>query len=128
MNDTSGKPVALSSFKGKVTLLDFWAAWCGPCRRENPNVVKAYAKFHAKGLEIFAVSLDKNHDKWVEAISKDKLAWTHVSDLKYWDNEAAKLFGVRAIPANFLLDKEGKIIARNLSGDELMKKLSEVVK
>lgn len=127
MKDTSDRVIALSSFKGKVTLLDFWAAWCGPCRKENPNIVKAYNKFHEKGLQIFAVSLDKDAEKWKKAIVKDSLNWTQVSDLKYWNSEAASLYGVRAIPANFLLDKDGKIIARNLHGDELEKKLTEVL-
>ena len=126
MNDKDDKPVALSSTRGKIVLVDFWASWCGPCRRENPNVVKAYAKFHAKGFNILGVSLDKDKDKWVEAIAKDKLTWQHVSDLKGWGNEAAKAYGIRAIPANVLLDKDGKILAKNLRGEELTKKLEEL--
>ena len=128
MNNRDGKPVSLSNTRGKIMLLDFWASWCGPCRRENPNVVKAYEKFHAKGFNILGVSLDKDRDKWLEAIQKDKLVWNHVSDLKGWSNEAAKAYGIRAIPANLLLDKDGKILAKNLRGEELMKKLAEVVK
>jgi peroxiredoxin len=127
MNDTAGKPVSLASFKGKVLLIDFWASWCGPCRRENPNVVKAYKKFHSKGFEILGVSLDEKHDKWVAAIAKDNLSWRHVSDLKGWNNSAAKQYAVRSIPNNYLLDKNGIIIAKGLRGDELEKKLAQVL-
>ena len=128
MNDRDGKPVALSSFRGKVIFLDFWSSWCGPCRKENPNIVAAYAKFHSPKFDILGVSLDKNKDKWEEAIAKDKLTWNHVSDLKGWGNAAGKLYGIRAIPANLLLDKNGKILARNLYGSDLDKKLAEVLK
>ena len=128
MSDTTGKPVALASFKGKIIFLDFWASWCGPCRRENPNIVAAYAKFHSAKFDILGVSLDTKKDKWVEAIAKDKLAWNHVSDLKGWGNAAGKTYGIRSIPANLLLDKDGKILARNLYGAELEKKLTEVLK
>ena len=127
LSDTSGNPVSLSSYRGKLVLVDFWASWCGPCRRENPNVVKAYAKFHPKGLEILGVSLDQKHDKWVAAIEKDNLSWQHVSDLKGWGNVVGKQYAVRAIPGNFLIDKDGKIIAKNLHGDDLDKKLAEVL-
>lgn len=129
-NDTLGKPVSLSSFKGKYVLVDFWASWCGPCRRENPNVVKAFNKFKDKNFTILGVSLDQptGKDKWLKAIHDDGLAWNHVSDLKYWDNEVAKQYGIRAIPQNLLLDPNGKIIAKNLSGDELDAKLSELIK
>lgn len=128
-NDTLGKPVSLSSFKGKYVLVDFWASWCGPCRRENPNVVKVFNKFKDKNFTILSVSLDRPDakDKWLAAIHKDGLAWTHVSDLKYWDNAVAKQYGIRAIPQNFLLDPQGKIIARNLRGQDLDEKLSEVI-
>lgn len=125
--DVNGKPVSLSSFKGKYVLLDFWASWCGPCRRENPNVVKAYNNYKSKGFDILSVSLDRDKADWLQAIKDDGLVWTHVSDLKYWDSEPAKLYGVQAIPSNFLLDKEGKIIGKNLRGDELEAKLKEVM-
>jgi peroxiredoxin len=127
-NDTVGKPVGLKDFRGKYVLIDFWASWCGPCRAENPNYVKNYKKYHDKGFEMLGVSLDKEGDKqkWIEAIHKDGLLWTQVSDLKYWENAVSKLYGVRAIPQNFLIDPQGKIIAMNLRGDDLEKKLEEV--
>lgn len=127
-NDTLGKPVSLSSFRGKYVLVDFWASWCGPCRRENPNVVKVFNKFRDKNFTILSVSLDRPDakDKWLAAIHKDGLTWTHVSDLKYWDNAVAKQYGIRAIPQNLLLDPKGKIIARNLRGEDLDVKLTEV--
>jgi len=127
MNDSTGKPVSLSSFKGKVVLVDFWASWCGPCRAENPNVVAAYKKFNSKGFTVLGVSLDTDKAKWQDAIAKDGLTWTHVSDLIGWDNAAAKQYGVMSIPANFLIDKEGKIIGSSLRGEDLVKKLEEVV-
>jgi peroxiredoxin len=128
-NDPSGNPVRLSDIysKNEYTLIDFWAAWCGPCRQENPNVVAAYTTFKAKGFGIFGVSLDQDHDRWVKAIEDDKLVWTQVSDLKYWQNEAARNYAINSIPANFLVDKTGKIIARNLRGEELFKKLAELL-
>jgi peroxiredoxin len=126
MNDPEGKPVSLSSFKGKVVLVDFWASWCGPCRQENPNVVKLYQQFHGKGFEIFGVSLDRTKEDWLKAIKDDNLTWTHVSDLQYWQNAAARLYGVNAIPQSFLLDKDGKIIGKGLRGDQLAKKLAEL--
>jgi peroxiredoxin len=128
MNDVDGKPVTLSSKTGyKLLLIDFWAAWCGPCRRENPNVVKVYNEFHKKGFDILGVSLDREKEAWLKAISDDKLTWTHVSDLQYWQNAAAKLYAVNAIPANFLLDETGTIIGRNLRGEDLYKKVNEVL-
>jgi len=123
LNDTTGKPISLSSFKGKVVLVDFWASWCGPCRAENPNVVAAFKKFGSKGFTVFGVSLDTDKSKWEAAIAKDGLTWSHASDLIGWDNAAAKQYGVMSIPANFLLDKEGKIIGSSLRGDDLVKKL-----
>ena len=116
-----GTNIALSSFKGKVVLIDFWASWCGPCRKEMPNVVKAYAKFKNKGFEIYGVSLDQDKDRWVEAIKKDGITWPQVSDLKQWDCLPAKQYGVQGIPYTVLLDKEGKIIGKNLRGEELEK-------
>jgi peroxiredoxin len=127
-NDPDGKPIKLSGFKGKYVLVDFWASWCGPCRAENPNVVKAYNKYHGKGLEILGVSLDKENGKeaWLTAIQKDGLIWNHVSDLKGWKNEVAVQYGINSVPANMLLDKTGKIIGKNLRGEDLDKKLEEI--
>jgi peroxiredoxin len=128
MNDTNGNPVSLSSkFGQKLLLVDFWASWCGPCRQENPNVVKVYGKFHDKGFDVFGVSLDQDKENWLKAIADDKLTWTHVSDLQYWNNAAAKLYAVNSIPSNFLLDQNGTIIGRNLRGEDLEKKVSEVL-
>ena len=127
-NDPEGKPIRLSDLKGKYVLIDFWASWCGPCRKENPNVVKAYGKYHDKGFEILGVSLDQKKESWLKAISNDQLTWKHVSDLKYWQNEVGVLYGVRAIPQNFLLDPAGKIIARNLRSEALETKLAEILK
>jgi peroxiredoxin len=128
LNDPEGNPVSLSSKLGpKLLLVDFWAAWCGPCRRENPNLVKVYNEFHKKGFDVFGVSLDQQRDAWVKAISDDKLTWTHVSDLQYWNNAAAKLYAVNSIPANFLLDDTGTIIGKNLREDELYNKVKEVL-
>ncbi|MCD6069049.1 MAG: hypothetical protein K0S33_3875 [Bacteroidetes bacterium] len=127
-SDADGKPVSISSFKGKVVLVDFWASWCGPCRAENPNVVKAYNAFKGKGFDILGVSFDSTKDKWLKAIEKDNLTWTQVSDLKGWSNAVGQQFGIRSIPQNFLLDKEGKIIAKNLRGEDLYAKLEEILK
>jgi len=124
--DTTGKIINLKDLKGKYVLVDFWASWCGPCRRENPNVLAAYDKYHSKGFEIISVSLDNNKNSWIKAIKADHLSWTHVSDLTGWKNVAASKYGVKLIPQNFLLDKDGKIIARNLRGADLDKKLSEI--
>lgn len=126
-NDLTGKPVALSSFKGKYVLLDFWASWCKPCRIENPNVVKAYNKFKDRNFTILGVSLDQNKEAWEKAIEKDGLSWTHVSDLQSWNNAAAALYRVQAIPQNFLIDPNGKIIAKNLRAEQLEAKLCEVL-
>jgi thiol-disulfide isomerase/thioredoxin len=126
-NDVDGKPVALSSVREKYLLVDFWASWCGPCRLENPNIVKAYKQYHAKGFAIVGISLDDQKDKWVGAIKKDGLAWTQVSDLKGWDNQVASLYGIKGIPMNFLLDKNGTIVARGLTGEALEKKLAELL-
>lgn len=126
-NDTAGNPVTLSSLEGKFLLVDFWASWCGPCRAENPNVVEAWKKYNAKGFDVLGVSLDKDHEKWIAAIRADNLTWNHVSDLKYWNNEVSNLYGVRSIPSNVLLDRDGIIIARNLRGEDLQKKLEELL-
>jgi peroxiredoxin len=128
MNDPSGNPVSLSSKLGpKLLLVDFWAAWCNPCRQENPNVVKVYNEFHKKGFDVLGVSLDQKKEDWLKAIADDKLTWSHVSDLKYWGNEAAKLYAVNSIPSNFLLDEKGIIVGRNLRGDDLYKKVKEIL-
>jgi peroxiredoxin len=127
MNDTLGKPVSLSSLKGSMVLVDFWASWCGPCRAENPNVVAAFKKYGSKGFTVLGVSLDTDKSKWMDAIAKDGLNWAQVSDLAGWANAAAKQYGVMSIPANFLLDKEGKIIGSDLRGEKLMEKLEETM-
>lgn len=123
-----GQEVKLSSLRGKVVLIDFWASWCGPCRKENPNVVKLYNQYKNKGFEIFSVSLDKDKQAWIKAIEQDKLTWTHVSDLQFWNSKAAKEYNVTGIPQTFLLDKDGKIIAKGLRGEPLAAKLAEILK
>jgi peroxiredoxin len=121
-----GQVVSLSSMRGKYVLVDFWAKWCGPCRAENPNVVRAYQKYKDKGFTVFGVSLDRNKEDWVQAIKEDNLTWTHVSDLKYWQSEAAKTYNITGIPFSVLLDPSGVIIAKNLRGAALEAKLEEI--
>jgi peroxiredoxin len=129
MNDTLDKPVSLSSFRGRYVLLDFWASWCMPCRAENPTVVKAYKKYHDKGFDVLSVSLDQPgaKAKWMKAIHDDGMTWNHVSDLQFWNNAAVKLYGIQGIPQNFLIDPQGKIVARNLRGDDLDKTLGDML-
>jgi peroxiredoxin len=128
LNDIQGNKLALSSLKGKVVLIDFWASWCGPCRMENPNVVNTYNQYKEKGFTVYSVSLDNNKPSWMNAIEKDGLTWSnHVSDLKGWQSAGAALYQVKGIPATFLLDKDGIIIAKNLRGAALQQKLSEIL-
>ena len=122
-----GKEISLNQSLGKVTIVDFWASWCGPCRAENPNVVAIYKEFHSKGLNIVGVSLDKDAAKWKEAIAKDKLTWIHVSHLKFWDEPIAAQYEVKSIPATFILDASGKVVARDLRGEELRAKIKELL-
>ncbi|MBF7093023.1 TlpA family protein disulfide reductase [Flavobacterium sp. ALJ2] len=119
--------VSLKESLGKVTIVDFWASWCGPCRKENPNVVAIYKELHSKGLNIIGVSLDKDAKAWKEAIAKDNLTWTQVSNLKFWDEPIAAQYGVQSIPATFILDASGKIVAQDLRGDELKAKIIELL-
>ncbi|RZK47647.1 MAG: TlpA family protein disulfide reductase [Pedobacter sp.] len=121
-----GKTISLADFRAKYTLVDFWASWCIPCRKENPVVVKAYKKFQNKGFDILAISLDDDKDAWLQAIKNDKLTWTHVSDLEGSHNEVAKMFKIPSIPSNYLIDPNGIIIAKDLRGEELTKKLAEI--
>ena len=128
LNDTSGVPISLASLRGKYVLLDFWAAWCRPCREENPNIVQNYNNYKSKGFEVYQVSLDRNKNDWVRGITQDKLPWVNVSDLKYYQSEAAEIYDVDRIPSAFLLDPDGKIIAKNTDhrGSNLTKKLQEI--
>jgi len=121
-----GRTIALSSLRGKVVLIDFWASWCKPCRMENPNVKKVYEKYHRKGFEILGVSLDRDMDAWKNAIQQDGLPWLHVSDLGFWNNAAAQQYGISSIPFTVLVDKDGKVIDKNLRGPALEAKLAEI--
>ena len=127
--DAEGNSVEFADYigKSKFLFLDFWASWCGPCRRENPNIVRAYEEYKDKGFDIFAVSLDHSREGWVAAIEKDNLSWTNVTDLKHWDSEPAKLYGVRVIPSNFLIDENGVIVAKNLKGEDLHNTLNDLL-
>ncbi len=127
MPDLSGKNITLASFKGKYVLVDFWASWCGPCRMENPNVVKAFNKYKGKNFTVLGVSLDKEKEPWQKAVAQDHLAWTQISDLKYWNSKAVETFGFQGIPFNILVDPSGKIIAQELRGEELDSKLQSVL-
>ncbi len=128
-NDPNGNSISLSSFKGKYVLLDFWASWCGPCRRANPDILKVYDHYKTNNFTILGVSLDRpsGREAWLQAIKDDGLTWNHVSDLKYWDSEVAYMYSVTGIPQNFLIDPSGKIIAKNLSSEQLESTLAQLL-
>jgi thiol-disulfide isomerase/thioredoxin len=125
--DTSGTPVQFSAFKGKYVLVDFWASWCGPCRAENPNVLKAYNNYKDKNFTVVGISLDEKGDSWKKAIRDDKMPWAELSDLKGWKNEVSTYFGIQGIPSNLLIDPSGKIVAKDLRGEGLHQKLNELL-
>jgi peroxiredoxin len=125
--DPTGKQVSLASFRGQYVLIDFWASWCRPCRQENPNVVSAYQKFKDKKFTVLGVSLDRSREPWIQAINDDKLTWTQVSDLKYWNNEVARKYKIESIPQNYLIDPSGKIVGKNLRGPALEARLCELL-
>ena len=128
MPDPEGVERKLSDLRGQVVLIDFWASWCGPCRRENPNVVRLYEKYHDQGFEIYSVSLDKDREAWLKAIRDDHLSWpNHVSELNYWTSSGGKTYGIRAVPSTVLVDREGKVVARNLRGADLERKLEQLL-
>ena len=127
MPDTLGNDITLSESRSKITLIEFWASWCGPCRKENPELVKTYAKYNSKGFEIYAISLDKDKESWINAIKEDGVKWLHVSDLSEYNSDAILIYGIKGVPDNFLINDEGEIIGRNLRGDDLNLKLSEII-
>ena len=126
--DTAGKKISITSLRGKYVLIDFWASWCRPCREENPNVVNAYKKYASKNFTVLGVSLDQAKPAWINAIKMDGLTWTHISDLKGWQNDVAGMFHITSIPQNLLIDPQGKIIAKNLRGEALDNKLESLLK
>jgi len=127
INTPEDTPFSLSELKGKVVVIDFWASWCGPCRRENPEMVKLYKQLHPKGVEFLGVSLDKNKDAWLKAITDDGLVWNHVSDLKYWNSKVAKMYGINGIPATVLIDQNGVIVAKKIFGEELKTAIEKLI-